>query len=81
MIDDLTAIKVLATVQHLGTSLPWLTSDGGAGQVLSGWGITLASLLLLLFGWINLAGWRCWAAGLRGLRSGSWWCPSRCRSC
>ena len=34
----LPAIEVHATGQYLGTSMPWLTSDGGAGQVWSGWG-------------------------------------------
>ena len=28
----LPAIEVLATVQYLGSSLPWLTRDGGAGR-------------------------------------------------
>jgi amino acid transporter len=63
----LPAIEVLATVQYLGTSLPWLTSDGGAGQTLSVWGISLASLLLLLFGWINLAGVGVLARWIEGL--------------
>jgi amino acid transporter len=63
----LPAIEVLATVQYLGSSLPWLTNDGGAGQVLSGWGIALASLLLVLFGWINLAGVAVLARWIEGL--------------
>lgn len=77
----LPSIEVLATVQYLGSSLPWLTSDGGAGQVLSGWGIAVASLLLLLFGWINLSGWGCWRAGSKGSRFGSSWCRSPCHWC
>ncbi|WP_295535263.1 APC family permease [Synechococcus sp. UW140] len=40
----LPAIEVLATVQYLGSSLPWLNRTDAA------------CLLLLLFGWINLAG-------------------------
>ena len=39
----LPAIEVMATVQYLGGSFPWLASYGGP-------------CLLLLFGWINLAG-------------------------
>jgi amino acid transporter len=61
------AIEVLATVQYLGSSLPWLTRDGGAGQVLSGWGLLLASLLLVLFAWINLAGVGVLARWIEGL--------------
>ena len=63
----LPSIEVIATVQYLGSSLPWLTSDGGAGQVLSGWGIAVASLLLLLFGWINLSGVGVLARWIEGL--------------
>jgi amino acid transporter len=61
------AIEVLATVQYLGSSLPWLTRDGGAGQVLSGWGLLVASLLLVLFAWINLAGVGVLARWIEGL--------------
>lgn len=63
----LPAIEVLATVQYLGSSLPWLTRDGGAGLGLSPWGIGLASLLLLFFGWINLAGVAALARWIDGL--------------
>jgi len=63
----LPAIEVLATVQYLGSSLPWLTSDGGQGLGLSPWGIGVASLLLLLFGWINLAGVAALARWIDGL--------------
>jgi len=62
------------------SSLPWLTRDGGAGQVMSGWGLLLASLLLVLFAWINLAGVGVLARWIEGLTSGNWWCPSPCRS-
>lgn len=54
-------------MQYLSSSLPWLIRDGGAGQVLNGWGLLLASVLLLLFAWINLAGvgvLACWIEGL-----------------
>jgi amino acid transporter len=61
----LPAIEVLATVQYLGSRLPWLTS--GNGQELSSWGIGLAVLLLLLFGWINLAGVTALARWIDGL--------------
>jgi amino acid transporter len=62
----LPAIEVLATVQYLGSSLPWLTRGGGSAG-LSNWGIGLASLLLLLFGWINLAGVAALARWIDGL--------------
>ena len=62
----LPAIEVLATVQYLGSSLPWLTRGGGSVG-LSNWGIGLASLLLLLFGWINLAGVAALARWIDGL--------------
>jgi amino acid transporter len=52
----LPTIEVLATVQYLGSSLPWLTRDGGAGAVLSSAGVGLACLLLVLFAWVNLRG-------------------------
>ena len=62
----LPAIEVLATVQYLGSSLPWLTRGGGSAG-LSNWGIGLASLLLLFFGWINLAGVAALARWIDGL--------------
>ena len=62
----LPAIEVLATVQYLGSSLPWLIRGGGSAG-LSNWGIGLASLLLLLFGWINLAGVAALARWIDGL--------------
>ena len=52
----LPAIEVLATVQYLGSSLPLITRDGGAGAVLSSAGVGLACLLLVLFAWVNLRG-------------------------
>ena len=53
---SLPAIEVLAIFQYLASSLPWLTKDGGQGQVLSPWGLGLASLLLVILVWINLSG-------------------------
>ncbi len=57
----LPTIEVLAVMQYLASSFPWLTvaassSQGGAGQVLSGPGLALATALLALLAWINLAG-------------------------
>ena len=52
----LPTIEVLAVLQYLASSLPWLTADGGAGQVLSGPGLALATALLAVLAWINLAG-------------------------
>lgn len=52
----LPTIEVLAVMEYLASSLPWLTADGGAGQVLSGAGLALATALLVLLAWINLAG-------------------------
>ncbi|MEB3326238.1 MAG: APC family permease [Synechococcus sp.] len=52
----LPTIEVLAVLQYLASSLPWLTADGGAGQVLSGPGLAVATALLALLAWINLAG-------------------------
>jgi len=61
----LPSIEVLATVQYLGSRLPWLS--GAGGQDLSAWGLGLAVLLLLLFGWINLAGITALARWIDGL--------------
>lgn len=52
----LPTIEVLAVLQYLASSYPWLTLDGGKGQVLSAAGLGLASLLLVLLAWVNLAG-------------------------
>ena len=52
----LPAIEVLAMVQYLASDLPWLTLDGGQGQVLSPWGLGCAAVFLVLMTWINLAG-------------------------
>lgn len=57
----LPTIEVLAVLQYLASSVPWLTvaassNGGGAGQVLSAPGLALAIALLALLAWINLAG-------------------------
>lgn len=52
----LPTIEVLAVLQYLASSLPWLTADGGQGQVLSAPGLALATVLLAVLAWINLAG-------------------------
>lgn len=53
---SLPAIEVLAILQYLASSFPWLTLDGGQGQVLSPWGLGCSVLLLVLLAWINLSG-------------------------
>ena len=57
----LPSIEVMAVMQYLASSVPWLTADGGAGQVLSGAGLALASLLLVLLAWFQPG--RCGLAG------------------
>ena len=49
----LPAIEVLAMVQYLASDLPWLTLDGGQGQVLSPWGLGYAAVLLVLMTWVK----------------------------
>ena len=63
----LPTIEVLAVIQYLASSFPWLTADGGSGQVLSGPGLALATALLALLAWINLAGVGWLARWLDGL--------------
>ncbi|MDG2334341.1 MAG: APC family permease [Myxococcota bacterium] len=53
---SLPAIEVMATMEYLSSSLPFLTDDRGGVQVLTTTGMGLAVLLLVLFAWINLAG-------------------------
>ncbi|NDG73807.1 MAG: APC family permease [Synechococcaceae bacterium WB8_1B_136] len=65
----LPTVEVLAMLQYLASSLPWLTSDGGQGQVLSGAGLALAIALLALMAWINLAGISWLARWIDGLTS------------
>ena len=64
---SLPTIEVLAMLQYLASSLPWLTTDGGQGQVLSGAGLAVAALLLVLMAWINLAGISWLARWIEGL--------------
>ena len=52
----LPTIEVLAVMQYLASSFPWLTADVGSGQVLSAPGLALATALLALLAWINLSG-------------------------
>ena len=66
---SLPTIEVLAMLQYLASSLPWLTADGGQGQVLSAAGLAVAALLLLLMAWINLAGIGWLARWIDGLTS------------
>ena len=65
----LPTIEVLAMVEYVASSLPWLTADGGQGQVLSAAGIAVASVLLVLMAWINLAGVSWLARWIDGLTS------------
>lgn len=63
---SLPAIEALATVDYLGSRLPWLMGSEG-GLELSAWGLVTASALLLVFGWINLAGVSALARWIDGL--------------
>ena len=65
----LPTIEVLAMVQYLASSLPWLTADGGQGQVLSATGLAIAGVLLVLMAWVNLAGITWLARWIDGLTS------------
>lgn len=65
----LPTIEVLAVMQYLASSYPWLTLDGGKGQVLSPSGLGLASLLLVLLAWVNLAGVAWLGRWIEGLTS------------
>ena len=49
-------IELLAMIDYLASSVPWLTKDAGGVQVLSGLGLAVAIALMLLFSWINLRG-------------------------
>jgi len=49
-------IEVLAMVEYLSSKFPWLTVNEERGQILSPAGIACASLMLLVFAWINLSG-------------------------
>lgn len=65
----LPTVEVLAVMQYLASSYPWLTLDGGKGQVLSAAGLGLASLLLVLLAWVNLAGVAWLGRWIEGLTS------------
>ena len=49
-------IELLAMIDYLASSVPWLTKDASGIQVLSGLGLAVAIALMLLFTWINLRG-------------------------
>ena len=63
----LPTIEVLATVEYLGTALPWLLHDHNGASSLTAAGLGCAALLLLLFGWINLSGIDALARWINGL--------------
>ncbi|MFM7548169.1 MAG: APC family permease [Cyanobacteriota bacterium] len=65
----LPTVEVLAVMQYLASSYPGLTLDGGRGQVLSAAGLGLASLLLVLLAWVNLAGVAWLGRWIEGLTS------------
>ncbi|MCS5706228.1 APC family permease [Synechococcus sp. FGCU-3] len=65
----LPTIEVLAVLQYLASSYPWLTLDGGKGQVLSPAGLGLGSVLLVLLAWVNLAGVAWLGRWIEGLTS------------
>ena len=49
-------IELLAMLDYLDSSLPWLTQERNGTQVLSGAGLAVAILLMVFFTWINLNG-------------------------
>ena len=49
-------VELLAMIDYLASSVPWLTHDHNGVQVLSGPGLAVAFALMLLFTWINLNG-------------------------
>ncbi len=49
-------IELLAMIDYLASSVPWLTKDSAGVQVLSGLGLAVAMALMVLFSWINLRG-------------------------
>ncbi len=63
----LPTIEVLATVEYLGTVLPWLMHSHNGSSSLTPAGLGCAALLLLLFGWINLSGIGALARWINGL--------------
>ncbi len=65
----LPSVEVLAVLQYLASSLPWLTHDGSGGQVLSPAGLAIGIALLVLLTLINLAGVQQLARWIDGLTS------------
>ena len=65
----LPSVEVLAVLQYLASSLPWLTADGGSGQVLSPAGLAVGIALLLVLTLINLSGVKQLARWIDGLTS------------
>ena len=49
-------IELLAMLDYLDSSLPWLTQDRNGTQILSGGGLAVAIVLMVFFTWINLNG-------------------------
>ena len=49
-------IELLAMLDYLDSSLPWLTQDRNGTQILSGVGLAVTIVLMVLFTWINLNG-------------------------
>ena len=49
-------IELLAMLDYLDSSLPWLTQDRNGTQILSGAGLAIAIVLMVFFTWINLNG-------------------------
>jgi amino acid transporter len=60
-------IEVLAMMEYLASKFPWLTIDQSHGQVMSPAGIACASLMLVVFAWINLSGVGMLAKWVNGL--------------
>ena len=49
-------IELLAMLDYLDSSVPWLTQDRNGTQILSGAGLAVAIVLMVFFTWINLNG-------------------------
>lgn len=49
-------IELLAMLEYLAQSLPWLTKVSNGTQVLTGQGLAVALALMIFFTWINLNG-------------------------
>ena len=66
----LPAVELLALLEYLSSSLPWLTVQHNGGEELSLAGHAVAVLLLILLCWINLNGVRSLARWIDNL---TWW--------